>query len=116
LVVLISDLLVDPESTYLALRYLRHRGHEVLVFHLIDPGERELPAGRDVRFIDPETGEELDVTVSDIRGEYRTAVTGAIREWERRLRPEGIDYQVVDTNQPLSAALRAYLRKRERLG
>jgi uncharacterized protein (DUF58 family) len=97
-------------------RFLRHRGHEVLVFHLIDPGERELPTGRDVRFIDPESGEELDVTVSDIRGEYRTAVDAAIRDWERRLRPEGIDYEVVDTDHPLSPALRAYLRKRERLG
>jgi len=116
LVILVSDLLVDPDSTYKALRFLRHRGHEVLVFHLIDPGERELPTGRDVRFIDPETGEELDVTVADIRSEYRSAVMGAIREWERRLRPEGIDYQVVDTDQPLSGALRAYLRKRGRLG
>ncbi len=117
LVILISDLLVDPVTTRLALQYLRHRGHEVLVFHLIDPGERELPPGvGDARFIDPETGEELPVSVADLRREYRDAVQHAIDEWRGTLRPQGIDYEVVDTDEPLAHALRAYLHKRERLG
>lgn len=116
LVVLFSDLLVDPDETLTALKFLRHHGHEVLVFHLIDPGERELPAASEARFFDPETGDELLVSVADIRAEYREAVSEALAEWQRKLRPHGIDYQVVDTDQPLSMALRAYLRKRERLG
>lgn len=116
LVILLSDLLVAPEATRTALKFLRHRGHEVLVFHLVDPGERELPATSEARFYDPETGEELLVNVADIRSEYRDAVTAALGEWERSLKPHGIEYQVVDTDQPLSLALRAYLRKRERLG
>ncbi|HSG08923.1 MAG TPA: hypothetical protein VLA36_11240, partial [Longimicrobiales bacterium] len=78
--------------------------------------ERELPAASEARFYDPETGEELVVSVADIRSEYREAVTAALAEWERALRPHGIDYAVVDTDRPLSLALRAYLRKRERLG
>ena len=116
LVVLLSDLLVDPETTRAALRYLRHQGHEVLVFHLIDPGERELPAAAEALFFDPETQQELQVTVADVRKEYRDALAGALGEWERATRPHGIDYVVLDTDQPLSRALRAYLRKRERLG
>lgn len=116
LVIVLSDLLADPEATRLALRYLRHRGHEVLVMHLLDPGERELPAGGDVRFFDPETNEELLVSVADLRTRYRDAVTTALSEWERSLRPQGIDYTVVDTGRPMALALRAYLRKRERLG
>ena len=116
LVILLSDLLVSPEETRTALKFLRHHGHEVLVFHLMDPGERELPAASEGRFFDPETGEELTVSVADIRADYREAVAEALAEWERELRPQGIDYQVVDTDQPLSLALRAYLRKRERLG
>jgi uncharacterized protein (DUF58 family) len=115
-VVLISDLLVSPDTTRTALQFLRHHGHEVLVFHLVDPGERELPAASEARFFDPETNEELLVSVPDIRGEYREAVAAALAEWERGLKPQGIDYQIVDTDRPLSAALRAYLRKRERLG
>jgi uncharacterized protein (DUF58 family) len=116
LVVLLSDLLADPEATRLALRFLRHRGHEVLVLHLVDPGERELPAGGDVRFFDPETDEEILVSVADLRTRYREAVNSALAEWERALRPHGIDYVVVDTGKPMALALRAYLRKRERLG
>lgn len=116
LVILLSDLLVAPERTRTALRFLRHHGHEVLVFHLVDPGERDLPPAAEARFFDPETGEELTVSVPDIRSEYRNAVKAALAEWERSLRPQGIDYQVIDTDHPLSTALRAYLRKRERLG
>ncbi len=116
LVVLVSDLLVDLEQTRTALRFLRHRGHEVLVLHLIDPGERELPAAGDAWFFDPETKEEMRVNAADLRSDYRDAVEEALREWERELRPYGIDYVTVDTNQPLSRALGAYLRKRARLG
>jgi uncharacterized protein (DUF58 family) len=70
-----------PEATRLALRFLRHRGHEVLVFHLLDPGERELPGVGDVRFVDPETDEELPVSAADVRREYREAVEHALAEW-----------------------------------
>jgi uncharacterized protein (DUF58 family) len=116
LVVLISDLLVDPDTTRLALRFLRHRGHEVLVFHIMDPGERELPSFGDARFVDPETNDELPISVADMRTEYRAAVQQAIREWHDMLVPNGIDYNVLDTHQPLARPLRMYLRKRERLG
>ena len=116
LVVLLSDLLVSREETLTALKFLRHHGHEVLVFHILDPGERELPATSEARFFDPETDEELMVSVADIRAEYRDAVRGALADWRRDLRPHGIDYEVVDTDHSLSLALRAYLRKREKLG
>jgi uncharacterized protein (DUF58 family) len=116
LVVLLSDLLVEPEATLLALRFLRHRGHEVLVFHLLDPGERELPGVGDARYVDPETGEELPASAADMRLEYRNAVNEALREWRDALVPQGIDYTIVQTDQPMSHALRAYLHKRERLG
>jgi uncharacterized protein (DUF58 family) len=116
LVILISDLLVEPEETRLALRFLRHQGHEVLVFHLIDPGERDLPMASEARFFDPETNEEMQVNVADIRQDYREAVRKALSEWERSLRPHQIGYEIVDTDRSLSRALRAYLHKRERLG
>jgi uncharacterized protein (DUF58 family) len=116
LVVLISDLLVDPDATRMALRFLRHRGHEVLVFHLMDPGERELPQVGDARFVDPETEEELPIAVADMRREYRDAVQQAVREWRATLTPLGIDYNLLETHQPMARPLRAYLRKREKLG
>jgi uncharacterized protein (DUF58 family) len=116
LVVLISDLLVDPRETLRALEFLRHRGNQVLVFHLLDPGEREIEGSGEVRFRDPETGEELRVDVPEMRREYREAVERALEEWRRQLRPSGIDYHVMDTSIPLTKALRAALEKRARLG
>lgn len=112
LAVLISDLLVDPDATRLALRMLRHRGHEVLVFHLMDPGERELPAVRGARFVDPETGETLPAATADLRDAYRRAVDEAIDEWQRALASEGMDYVMVQTDQPMALALRHYLSRR----
>jgi hypothetical protein len=88
----------------------------VLVFHVLDPGERELPGMGDARFVDPETQDELPVSVPDLRREYREAVAGALAEWHRELAPQGIDYVLLDTDWPLVHGLRAYLHKRERLG
>ena len=88
----------------------------MLVFHLLDPGERELPGLGDARFVDPESGDVVPVSVADLRTEYRHAVTDAIREWRDFLVPQAIDYVLVETDQPMALALRAYLHKRERLG
>jgi len=82
----------------------------------VDPGERELPAAADARFFDPETDEEIQVSVADLREEYRQAVDRALTEWERSLKPFGIEYVVADTDRPFSRAIRAYMHKRERLG
>lgn len=116
LVILISDLLVDPEITVRSLKYLRHRDHQVLVFHLLDPGERDLTGTGNARFQDPETGEEMLIDVSEVRDDYRDAVDLALDEWRRTLRSSGIDYQVVDTSTPFTSALRAFLAKRQRQG
>lgn len=115
LVILISDLLVEPEETAKALIYLKHTGHEVMVFHLIDPGERDLPTTGETRFIDPETGESLQVSVADMRKEYRDAVDDAVAEWTTKLASQGIAYSTIGTDEALSRALRLFLWKRERL-
>ena len=115
LVILISDLLVNPEATAKALIYLQHTGHEVLVFHLIDPGERDLPTTGETRFVDPETEDSLQVSVADVRRQYRDAVDNAIADWTTALTSRGIAYSTIGTDEPLSRALRFYLWKRQRL-
>lgn len=115
LAIIVSDLLVDPEDTRLALRMLRHQGHEVLVFHIMDPGERELPSVSDARFVDPETGDEIPASAAELREEYRRAVDQAVDEWSRALGVEGMHYTLVETDRPMGLALRQYLRRREAL-
>jgi len=115
LVVLISDLLVDPNTTRTAIKYLRHRGHEVILFHIMDPGERELPAAGEAIFFDPETGEELGANSAALRKQYREAVDEAITGWRRESLRWGADYALLTTDMPLGIALRQYLHKRSRL-
>lgn len=116
LVVLISDLLMDPDPLLRSVGFLRHRGHQVLVLHLMDPGERELPGRGQVRFRDPETGEELRVDVAEMRRRYRSEVEEAVARWRARLAGAGVEHHLVDTGQPLQQALRAVLRNRARMG
>ena len=116
LVILISDLLVAPELTRTALSYLGHRGHEVLVFHLMDPGERDLPSTGDAVYFDPETGDELTTNSAALRRRYREAVDQATRNWQLDAARIGADYHLLTTDTPIGFALRSYLDKRARLG
>jgi uncharacterized protein (DUF58 family) len=115
LIVLLSDLLVDEEETRNALKQLRYRGHEVLVIHILDPGERELPGAGDAVFVDPETGDEIPARSAELRAEYREAVEAALRDWHRVCGQHGIDYHAVTTDQPLALTLAEYLHTRSRI-
>lgn len=115
LVVVISDLLVDEATLLHQLKQLRYRGHEVLVVHVLDPGERELPGTGDAIFVEPETGDEVAARSAELRSEYREAVDAAIDEWNRACGEHGVDYHTVTTDQPLGLTLAEYLHTRSRL-
>ena len=116
LVVLVSDLLVDRDLVLLALRYLRHRGHQVAVFHLMDPAEMDLAGAREARFVDPETDEDVVASPGDLRREYRATVERVVAAWRRALRTSGIGYHHVTTDTPFGYALRRAAEGRARLG
>jgi uncharacterized protein (DUF58 family) len=106
LVVLVSDLLLDRALALTALRYLRHRGHQVVVFHLLDPAERELSGPPEVRFVDPESSESLVVRPRELARAYRETVKREIAAWRSACRRHGIAYHDVTTDQPFGLALR----------
>ena len=116
LVILISDLLVEERPTRRALRKLRHQGHEVLVFQILDPAELELPGVGDALFVDPETGDEVAASSADLRSEYREAVASAIDKWRRACGTQAMDYHLITSDQPLALGLGEYLHTRARLG
>jgi uncharacterized protein (DUF58 family) len=116
LVVFISDLLFDQDLALRALLFLRHRGHQVLVFHVTDPAELELEGPPEVRYEDPETGRGIVVRPREFRGAYRDAVQRAIAGWRLACRRAGMTYLHVRTDTPFGHVLRQAAERRARLG
>lgn len=114
LVILISDLLDEPEHVLAGLKHFRHRGHEVLVFHVLDPLERDLDLRREVRLEDLETGELLRTQPWFIRREMGERVTAWIHRLESECREHRIDYVPLTTDLPFDVALRRVLDRRAR--
>jgi uncharacterized protein (DUF58 family) len=106
LVVLISDLLLDRNLALVALRFLRHRGHQVVVLHVMDPAERALAGPPEVRFRDPESGESLVVRPRELARAYREAVQREVSAWRTACRRHGIAYHDVMTDEPFGRVLR----------
>jgi uncharacterized protein (DUF58 family) len=114
LVVLISDLLDDPDRVVRALKHFQFRGTDVIVFHVLDPDEIEFPFERATRFEDLETSEEVMAVPSVVREHYLAQMNALIERYRRDLGACGIDYCLISTEQPLEIALLAYLSTRAR--
>jgi uncharacterized protein (DUF58 family) len=109
LVVFISDLLLDRTTALHALQFLRHRGHQVLVFHIMDPAEVNLDGPAEARFEDPETKATITLRPKDWAEVYRETVAGVVGEWYKACRRRGIGYHRITTNTPFGIALRRAL-------
>lgn len=111
MVIFLSDLLLDRELTLTALRWLRHRGHEVMVLHLADPDELQLAPGEESRYLDPETGRSVTLSPADWAEAYQATVKQAIHTWKVECGRRGIRYALIRTDQPFGTALRRVLSK-----
>lgn len=116
LVVFVSDLLLERDTALRALRFLRHRGHHVTVFHLMDPAERELRGPVEARYVDPESGAAAVATAADLARAYRTTVDRVVAAWRRACRTSGIGYHHITTDTPFGHALRRAAESRARQG
>ena len=116
LIILISDLLDDVERVVRGLKLFRHRKHEVIVFHVLDPYEVAFPFEHEVILRDMETAEEIPAVPWEIRREYRGRVASWINTYRTVLRQSAIDYVPVKTSTTFDVALFSYLEKRQRLG
>ena len=114
LVVLISDLLDDPDGIIRGLKHLRFQGCEVLVLQTLDPAELTFPFDTPARFTDLESDAEVRAIPDQVRDHYLSEMTGLRERYRRELRLAGIDYHLVDTSMPLDTALLAYLATRGR--
>ena len=114
LIVLMSDLLDDPDEIALALAHFRRQHHDVIVFHVLDEAEIELPFPRGAEFEDLETGERLGADPRSMREEYRKAFGEFIDRHRQVCAQLRIDYRLVNTKHDLDLFVRAYLEERKR--
>jgi len=110
--VVVSDCYEEPEQVQRGVGALRARGHDVVLFHLLDPAERDLPGDAAATFEDAETGERLPLRPEVLRERYRAELDRHRSELARRLAADGADYEPLTTDQPLDLALHAYLERR----
>jgi uncharacterized protein (DUF58 family) len=112
LVILISDLMSNPDGVISALKYFRHHRHEVIVLHVLDPQELSFTMQGDHCLVHLETKEELSVDCEALRNEYRTIMRDVIETYKRGFRNAGIEYRLMTTDIPLETALARFLRER----
>jgi uncharacterized protein (DUF58 family) len=113
--VIISDLMDDDNALVEGIEHLRFRRHEVVVFHILDPLERDLQLNGNVRFRDLELGGDVVVRVEGIRDEYLQAVNKWRADLEAECRERHVDRVELTTDEPLDRALVNYLVRRSQL-
>ncbi|MFZ1935063.1 MAG: DUF58 domain-containing protein [Thermoguttaceae bacterium] len=112
LMVLVSDLFVDREGLFHGLRLLRSRGHDVMVFHVLDDDELDFPFSGPTRFEGLELAEQLRCNPRALREGYLAALGAYLDEVRRGCSRHNVDYTLLRTSQPLDAALAAFLSNR----
>lgn len=109
LVMVFSDLLADEGEVISALRRLRHGGHDVILFHVLDEAEVAFPFTGLVEFEEPETHEKLEIDADGFRKDYRAEVDAFRDVYKEECFKSGIDYVPLDTSMPFDRALTEYL-------
>ena len=116
LVMLFSDLLGDPEPILKAFHRLRHSGHDVIVFHILDEAEALFPFEGMVELEDNETNETLVVDAEGIKADYLEEVAAFMELYRKECLKARIDYVAINTGMPFDKALMSYLLSRQARG
>lgn len=112
LVMLFSDLFADPEPVMQSLRRLRHGGHDVILFHILDEAEVKFPFDGMIEFEEPETLDKLQIDATSFRTEYLAEVKSFCESYRRECFQLGVDYVQLDTSMQFDKALMEYLVSR----
>jgi uncharacterized protein (DUF58 family) len=116
LVMIFSDLLGDPLPIMQALHRLRHGGHDVILFHILDEAEVNFPFDGLCLLEEPESGHTLQVDTSAMRKDYLDEIGKFRTEYARQCSQAGIDYVALDTSMQFDKALMEYLLSRRARG
>jgi uncharacterized protein (DUF58 family) len=114
IVIVMSDFYEDPDIVVKTVEPLRYHGNEVILFHLLDPGEIQPEFAEPVLLYDLETpAHSLEVSPEYVRNDYRRRIDGHIEALQSKARGAGMDYFLMNTGHPLDEGLREYLQVRK---
>jgi uncharacterized protein (DUF58 family) len=116
LVMIFSDLLADPEPIFGALRQLRHRGHDVILFHVLDEAEVHFPFDGLVELEEPESQDKVCIDATGFKHDYLAEVEAFRQQYKQECFQRGIDYVPLDTSMQFDRALTEYLVNRQSRG
>jgi uncharacterized protein (DUF58 family) len=114
LMMLLSDLVDEPGPVLEALRHLVFRGHDVIVFQILDRTERDLDLTGPVVLEDPETGARVATDADHIRAAYGERIASFVARYERGVHALGADFVAMTTSTPFDQALLRFLHERKR--
>jgi uncharacterized protein (DUF58 family) len=113
MMILISDLLVEPDDIHRGLRLLRQLGHDVLVLHVLDDDELDFPFARPALFEGLETADHITCNPRALREGYLKALDEFLENVRHGCARSNADYALIRTSMPLDAALNAFLKYRQ---
>jgi len=112
MMIVCSDLLADHAGTLRGLKMLRQRGHDLLVFHILDDDELDFPFAGPTRFEGLESADFLHCNPRALREGYLDAIRAFLDTVRLDCARNMIDYALVRTSEPLDAALATFLSNR----
>jgi uncharacterized protein (DUF58 family) len=114
LVILFSDLLTEPGPVLESLHHLRHRGNEVILFHILDEAEVHFPFDGVIEFQDVEEDNRLTLDARGMRGDYLKSLGEFTEYYRTECAKANIDYVPMDTSVSFDKALMQYLLQRQK--
>jgi uncharacterized protein (DUF58 family) len=114
LIILFSDLMTEPEAVLQSLHHLRHGGHEVILFHILDEAEVHFPFEGVIEFEDVEDHKKLTIDARGMRPDYLQALSDFQNFYRTECAKANIDYVPMDTSVSFDKALMEYLIQRQR--
>jgi len=115
LIIFISDLIIDSDELIHSLKHFRHNGHEVIVFHILDPMELQFDYTEETRFTDLETNEKITTQPWHVREEYLSIFKEHLSSMVHDMHEVLVDYTRLTTDIPFDRAITEYLAKRKRI-
>jgi uncharacterized protein (DUF58 family) len=114
LIVILSDLFVEPELLKGCFEHLRFRKHDVAVFHLLDPRELNFAFRRPMRFLDMEGGPSIFAEPNEIADRYQKALGGYLEALRQVVLESAVDYHRVALDEDYEQVLMRFLVGRAR--